>query len=291
MTRLIHLSDLHFGRDRPELLDPLIEAVNGARPDLVAISGDLTQRARQSQFRAARLFIERIQAPVLSVPGNHDIPVHRPFTRFFRPFHNYRRRIARDLAPVVRIEGMTVIGMNTVDRYRWQRGRVKSRQVRRACAEAGRSPDSDLVILVAHHPFEHAPGTKKQLMRGAEKALRKLSDCGVDAILSGHLHVWRTEPFLTRPFGAGILQIHAGTGLSTRHRGEPNDFACIDREGEVLRVARWVAGEDDRFTESTIRHFGRGTGGWRTMDGQGPVPADPGPSAPAEIPRLHRVPE
>lgn len=280
MTRLIHLSDLHFGRDRPELLDPLIEAVNATRPDLVAISGDLTQRARESQFSAARAFIDRLDAPVLSVPGNHDIPVHRPFTRFLRPFHNYKRRIDRNLTPMAQVGGMTVIGLNTVDRYRWQRGRIKSRQVRRACRLAGNAPEDDLVILVAHHPFEHAPGsTDKRLMRGADKALKKLAKCGVDAILSGHLHLWRTEPFLTRPFGAGILQIHAGTGLSTRQRGEPNDFACIDREGEVLRVARWIAGEDEAFRESTIRHFRRTATGWRTVDGQGPVPAGFAPEA------------
>jgi len=275
MTRLIHLSDLHFGRDRPELLDPLIEAVNAARPDLVAISGDLTQRARESQFSAARAFINRLDSPVLCVPGNHDVPVHLPLRRFLSPFHNYKRRISRDLAPVVQIPGMTVIGLNTVDLFRWQRGRIRSRQVRRACAIAGRAPEGDLIILVAHHPFEHAPGTEKRLMRGADKALKKLSGCGVDAILSGHLHIWRTEPFMTRPVGAGILQIHAGTGLSTRQRGEPNDFACIDRDGEVLRVARWIAGPGNRFSESTIRHFGRTEQGWRTVDGQGPVPSAP----------------
>ena len=284
MTRLIHLSDLHFGRDRPELLVPLINAVNAAKPDLVAISGDLTQRARESQFSAARAFIDRIEAPVLSVPGNHDIPIHRPFTRFFRLFHYYKRRIDRNLTPTAELGGMTVIGLNTVDRYRWQRGRIRSRQVRRACGIAGNAPADNFVILVAHHPFEHAPGsTDKRLMRGADKALKKLAKCGVDAILSGHLHVWRTEPFLTRPFGAGILQVHAGTGLSTRQRGEPNDFACIDREGDVLRVARWIADEDAIFHESTIRHFGRTEAGWRTVDGQGPVPAGMGPAAEAPV--------
>ncbi|WP_375690896.1 metallophosphoesterase family protein [Pseudooceanicola sp. LIPI14-2-Ac024] len=285
MTRLIHLSDLHFGRDRPELLDPLITAVNDLRPDLVAISGDLTQRALDSQFRAARAFIDRIEAPVLSVPGNHDIPLHLPVTRLLRPFHNYRQWIARDLKPTAQLDGMTVIGLNTVDRYRWQRGRIRSRHVRRACSVARDSRPGDLVVLVAHHPFEHAPGVEKRLMRGADKAIDRLADCGADVILSGHLHLWRTEPFLTRPFGANILQIHAGTGLSTRQRGEPNDFACIDRDGEVLRVARWIASPGDAaFAESTIRHFGRTPTGWRTLDGQGPIPAGAitAPTAPSQ---------
>lgn len=265
MTRLIHLSDLHFGRDRPELLLPLLQAVNAARPDLVAISGDLTQRARLRQFEAARAFINRIEAPVLCVPGNHDVPVHRPFTRLVRPFTNYRRVISTDLQPVVQLEGMNVIGLNTVDPWRWQRGRIRSRAVRRACEICGDAPEDVLNVLVAHHPFEHKPGIEKTPMRGAEKALKRLSDCGADVILSGHLHVWLAEPFLTRPFGVGMLQVHAGTGLSNRNRGEPNDFAQIDREGPRLTIGRWAANAaGSKFEKLSDQVFLHGETGWRS---------------------------
>ncbi|MGR3320483.1 MAG: metallophosphoesterase family protein [Pseudooceanicola sp.] len=280
MTRLVHLSDLHFGRDRPELLRPLTEAVNDLAPDLLIVSGDLTQRARESQFRAARDFLDTIRAPVLCVPGNHDIPVHRPVTRLFRPFRPFRRWIHRDLAPVVRLDGVAVVGMNSVDPWRWQRGRIRGRDIRRACAIAEDAAEDTFVVLVAHHPLEHRPGTDKRLTRGAARAIDRLAACGADAILSGHLHVWLTGPFLTRPEGARILQVHAGTGLSTRHRGEPNDFACIDRDGDSLRIARWTAEpEGDAFAEASRRTFARGPDGWRSSDGGAPVPRSPAADA------------
>lgn len=84
MSRIIHLSDLHFGKDRPDLLGPLEDSVNGLNAELVVISGDLTQRARNHQFAAARDFIDKIKAPVLTVPGNDDILLHRPLTRSLR---------------------------------------------------------------------------------------------------------------------------------------------------------------------------------------------------------------
>ena len=121
-TRLIHISDLHFGRDRPELMRPLLAALNDLAPDVVAISGDLTQRARASQFRAARTFIDHIEAPVLCVPGNHDLPVHRPFRRFFRPFSNYRKHISPDLSPAWMSPDLALIGINTMSPWRWQTG-------------------------------------------------------------------------------------------------------------------------------------------------------------------------
>ncbi|MWB77389.1 hypothetical protein GLS40_05075 [Pseudooceanicola sp. 216_PA32_1] len=264
MTRIVHMSDLHFGRDRPELLGPLIRAVNGARADLVAVSGDLTQRALGQQFQAAAAFLKNIEAPTLVVPGNHDVPVHLPVSRFVRPFHQYRKWINRDLAPVAHLPGLNVIGLNTVDPWRWQRGRIRSAAVRRACAICAEAETGDLNILVGHHPFEHRPGSGKAPMRGAEKALRRLSDCGADVILSGHLHLWLAEPFLTRPFGAGMLQIHAGTGLSTRHRGEPNDFAVIDREGDDLLITRWAATPSGNgFAPMSEQKFRRGGDGWR----------------------------
>ena len=122
MRRLVHLSDLHFGRDRPELLAPLLDCVNGLEPDLIAISGDLTQRARTSQFRQARAFIDALTAPVLSVPGNHDTPLYNLAERIFQPFAKYRQWIDRELQPVRHSPDASVVGVNSVNPYGWQRG-------------------------------------------------------------------------------------------------------------------------------------------------------------------------
>jgi 3',5'-cyclic AMP phosphodiesterase CpdA len=73
MRVLVHLSDIHFGRVNPSLLAPLVKTINEIEPDLVAVSGDLTQRARSHQFREARAFLDSLPQPQIIVPGNHDI--------------------------------------------------------------------------------------------------------------------------------------------------------------------------------------------------------------------------
>src|ERR1043165_359659 len=99
MRTLVHLSDLHFGRIDPAIIDPLIETVRGLNPTLVAVSGDLTQRARSEQFKEARAFLDALPSPQIVVPGNHDVPLHNVFARFFQPLTKYRRYITPDLEP------------------------------------------------------------------------------------------------------------------------------------------------------------------------------------------------
>src|SRR5688500_6179935 len=85
MRTLVHLSDLHFGRIDPSVIDPLRRAVLGVQPDLIAISGDFTQRAKPVEFRAARAFLDSLQPPKLLVPGNHDVPLWNAAARFLTP--------------------------------------------------------------------------------------------------------------------------------------------------------------------------------------------------------------
>ena len=271
MARLIHISDLHFGRTRPELLRPLIDLLNGIEADLIAISGDLTQRARSSQFRAARAFIDRLAAPVLVVPGNHDVPLDAPVTRMLFPFKRYRKWIGRELEPHFENDEITVTGMNTVNPYAWQRGRVGNRAIRRVCdafAAAGGSGGDRVRIVVAHHPFEHQPTDTKVLMKGAEEAVDALAECGADVILSGHLHSWRAEPFAERVGRRGALQVHAGTGLSTRLRGEENDFNVLTVHPGEITVDRYAAGHGaEAFERLQSAIFRSGPQGWSAVSG------------------------
>ena len=266
-TRLIHLSDLHFGRDRPELMRPLLDTINELSPDLVAISGDLTQRARSSQFRAARTFIDHINAPVLTVPGNHDLPVHRPYTRFFRPFSNYKKHISPDLNPAILTPDVALIGINTMSPWRWQTGWATRREIRRAARLCQMGSSHRLNVIVAHHPFEQPADSDKTPMINAEWGLRTLADAGADVVLSGHLHRWRViSP--PDPSAPAILQIHCGTGLSNRVRGEPNDFAVLEIGSAIadsaVCVTRWIAGPENRFAPRETTRFHRGLDGWQT---------------------------
>lgn len=277
MRRLAHLSDLHFGRDRPELLAPLTEAVNALAPDIVAISGDLTQRARPDQFQAARAFIDGLRAPVLTVPGNHDVPLHNLAARLLTPWRNYRRWIARDLEPGYADEEIYVLCVNTVNPLAHQSGWFGRRalaRVRRAFADTrGRRTR----IVVAHHPLEHLPGEPKKLMHGADEALEELARLKADVILSGHLHSWRAGPFAEKQGRNAILQVHAGTGLSNRVRGEPNDFNLLEIGQGRITVTRYTVPEGEaRFAPADTRGFVIRPQGWTptgTGDPDAPNPA------------------
>ena len=138
MRTLVHLSDLHFGRIDPALVEPLRRAVVEVKPDLVAISGDFTQRARRSQFAAARAFIESLNAKTLVVPGNHDIPLYDVVERFAAPLARYRQYISDELEPEYRDEEMIVVGVNTARSlvFPFGEGRISERQVDRIVAAA-----------------------------------------------------------------------------------------------------------------------------------------------------------
>lgn len=259
-TRIVHLSDLHFGRDRPELAEPLVTVVGELAPDLVAVSGDLTQRARIGQFRAARAFLERLPAPVLCVPGNHDTPLDNLFVRLLRPFGRYREHISHDLEPRLDVGDVAVVGANTVNPLAWQRGRIGPRTVDRVCAAFRAREGAGPNVVVLHHPLEHAPGTDKALTRGAGRALAAFGACGAHVVLCGHLHSWRTAAATA---GRGTLLVQAGTSLSTRVRDEPNDFNLLTLDGRTARVDRYAARDDARgFTHEGAYRFLRRDAGW-----------------------------
>jgi 3',5'-cyclic AMP phosphodiesterase CpdA len=258
--RVLHLSDLHFGRDRAELLRPLIGAVNGIAPDLVAISGDFTQRARLGQFRAARAFLRHLDPPWIAVPGNHDTPLDNLAVRLLRPWGRYRRYIHPDLEPTWSDEEVVVAGVNTANPLSWQRGRFSRHAVRRVCGAFAGREGRRMHVAMLHHPLEHGPEVDKRLMRGAGDALEALGGCGADIVLSGHLHAWHARPFAG---AGGVLFVQAGTGLSTRVRGEPNDFNLLTIDGPRVEVARWTAGEGAaRFEPSRGAAFEKREGAW-----------------------------
>ncbi|WP_138469421.1 metallophosphoesterase [Poseidonocella sp. HB161398] len=238
MTRIVHISDLHYGRVDPGLEAPLARAIHALAPDLLVVSGDLTQRARHGQFRAARAFLDHLPGPQLCVPGNHDTPLDNLWVRFLRPFGRYRRHICHDLEPVHRAPGLVVAGVNTVNRFSWQRGRIGETRLRRLSARLA-GDDSALKVAVLHHPLQHGPETEKRLMRGADETLDALARSGADLVLSGHLHMASAEPFRAAP---GLLFVQAGTVLSTRLRhDEPNTFNQIEHAGGRLSVITWAA--------------------------------------------------
>ena len=154
MTRILHLSDLHFGLERATLVQPLLDLVNAARADLVVVSGDLTHRARSAQFAQAAAFLRRIEAPLIAVPGNHDIPLYKLTDRIMRPYRRYHDAIARTLEPIGHVGDIRVQGVNSVDPMAWQRGVIAAGQVARVTAAL----DPACINIVAlHHTLQQRP--------------------------------------------------------------------------------------------------------------------------------------
>jgi 3',5'-cyclic AMP phosphodiesterase CpdA len=234
MVTIAHLSDLHFGRIDRRLIDPLIQTVTSVTPDVVAVSGDLTQRARRGQFLEARRFLDRLACPLLVVPGNHDVPLFNLAARLFRPYDGYQRYIQQDLAPVYEAEGMVMVGLNSARRRPFSvGGRLNEAQVAGAAARLQSAADGAVRIVVTHHPFD-VPDTHgdAHLIGRADMTMRRLAVAGVDLFLAGHLHVSHVGETATRYRIAGhsALVVQAGT-MSTRRRGEVNAI-------NVLRVSR-----------------------------------------------------
>src|SRR3954462_10306264 len=131
MRTIVHLSDLHFGRIDPAILEPAIGFVRDLRPNVVAVSGDLTQRARTAEYFAARDFLRALPSPQIVVPGNHDVPLHNLFSRFGRTLDRYRRYISADLQPFFGDDETAVVGVNTARARTWKDGRINRRRPRR----------------------------------------------------------------------------------------------------------------------------------------------------------------
>ena len=264
MTRLIQISDLHFGRDRPELVGPLTEAIRDAGPDMVLMAGDFVQRARDGQFAEARAFMDGLGIDWMGVPGNHDVPLFDLWSRLVHPYATYERHISDEREPRAEIGDALILGLDTTDPHSHQRGAVSEADIERIGAEIARHSAERTVIVLAHHPFHQREDVEKKLMMGAPAALHAWAEAGPHMVLTGHLHTWLVEPFVTRKGARMTLQVHAGTGLSTRKRGEPNDFAILDLHGDRVDVTR-MAEADGAFAALGTDGFQRSASGWTRL--------------------------
>lgn len=254
MTRIAHLSDLHFGAHDERLVQAVDRQMDALKPDLVVISGDFTQRAKTEQFRDACEFLRGLRDrghDVLGVPGNHDVPLYDVLRRFLSPLSRYRRFIDESLCPFVELPGVAVLGINTARSLTFKEGRINRDQVAFIRESFSRTPREAMRILVTHHPLFalEIGGEVERAIGRQELALDAVEESGVDMVLAGHNHHASSQDaseLVTQ--AGGVLVVQAGTATSTRVREQEQSFNTIDLvDGSVtVAVHAWQGQEFER---------------------------------------------
>jgi 3',5'-cyclic AMP phosphodiesterase CpdA len=246
MSVLLQISDPHFGTVQPDVAEALVQFAHAEQPDLLVLSGDITQRATSGQFDAARAFCSRLAIPAtLSLPGNHDIPLFNVWQRVFNPYKHYLRAFGPRIETTLQTPAVRVIGVKTTRRWRHKNGEVSADQIERVVAELQEAAPHQLRVVVVHQPvMVLREEDEHDRLRGWEPAVRAWAAAGADIVMGGHIHL----PYVCEMSSqvAGLYRriwcVQAGTALSTRVRREaPNSVNLLrhDPDQALCWVERW----------------------------------------------------
>lgn len=263
--QILHVSDIHFGPHfLSDVADGLARLVDLRRPDLVAISGDLTQRAKIDQFEDARRWVDALPVPWIAVPGNHDVPMYRVWERVFAPYGVYRKHFDEELEPIFEGDGLYVVGVNTAYNWTVKDGRFTVDSLRRIKQRLASAPEGVAKIVVAHHPTIPPPRfDNRRVAKGSYEALHLFGELDVEMVLSGHVHqtwVGHSEEFYPRGHRP-VLLVHSGTSTSGRGRGwekkrNSANWIQIDREDVTISHLLWHP-DEERFLEWSRHRYPR----------------------------------
>ena len=250
MSVLLQISDTHFGTEQGAVVEALGTLAQQQRPDVVVLSGDITQRARTAQFRAARSFVDRLGAAVLAVPGNHDIPLFDLWARLRSPYGRYSAAFGTDLEPVHRCAELLVVGVNTTRPWRHKNGEVSALQVDHVARLVAHADPAQLRVVVVHQPLAvTCAEDEPNRLRGHAAAVQRWAEAGADLVMGGHIHLPYVMPLqgLSRP----LWVVQAGTAVSSRVRdGMPNSVNLLrwgaDAAPRCCLVEQWDYTTDHR---------------------------------------------
>ncbi|MBA3662352.1 MAG: metallophosphoesterase [Gammaproteobacteria bacterium] len=236
MPKILHLSDLHFGTETKAMLDLLLMDLEQIEPDLIVISGDFTQRALHSQFRSAQQFLKVLdKKKVLCVPGNHDISLHNPFERFFYPFEKYKRYISKTLNPQLEIQGLAILGVNSVTPFKSIQGKITTAQLNVIHNYFRSFPATTVKIAVMHHNLIRSD--RHKIISNSEELIATLGASKVNLVLSGHLHYACYEQIERDSFAHPLYVVTAGTAVSRRLRQGQNSYNILQIDSSYCKMS------------------------------------------------------
>jgi 3',5'-cyclic AMP phosphodiesterase CpdA len=244
----------------------VINAVHRIKPDVVTVSGDLTQRARPQEFTQAREFLDALPKPQIVVPGNHDVPMHNVYARFSQALTAYRNYVVDDLEPFYRDDEVAILGINTTRSLTIKGGRINEKQIARVEERFCDLSGDIFKVLVTHHPFDLPEHYGEPMLVGrAAKAMARFARCGIDVLLAGHLHVSHSGPTALRysDDGYSSIFVQAGTACSTRGRGEPNSFNVIRLARASIEIETLSTEGSKPFERASAQRFVRSASGWK----------------------------
>jgi len=233
---LFHLSDIHFGLEDNRALDWVKQEISEKRPDAVAITGDLTMRARHREFTAATHWITTLDVPVTVEVGNHDMPYFNPFERFFDPYKRFKGMAAL-VEREIDLSGLSIVPLKTAvraqPRFNWSKGWVTGRALAKCLAAIDALPPGTRALVAVHHPLREVGTEGTALTRHGGKALAELAKRPVAAVISGHVH--DAFDIMEDTVNGPVRMIGAGT-LSKRTRSTPPSFNELEWDGDRLTV-------------------------------------------------------
>ena len=243
---LLQISDPHFGTEQPPVVAALLELARSLTPDLIVVSGDITQRAREAQFAAAAAFVKQLPTrAVVAIPGNHDIPLFNVFARAFNPYAGFEAAFGTDLEPQFSNDTLLVMCLNTTRPKRHKDGEVSREQIDRVCRRMKTATPQQLRIVVVHQPV-HVIRTQdiENLLHGYKEAVCAWAEAGVDIVMGGHIHLPYVRALNDHITGLKrrIWAVQAGTAVSHRVRHEaPNSVNVIRYKPEqrACVVEQW----------------------------------------------------
>lgn len=270
LLRIAQISDSHFGTVKPGVREGLIQTLKELKPDLILLTGDITQRARAQEFKEASEFVAQLKpTPLIAVPGNHDIPLFNLWGRLIQPYSNFKKLFKNQLEKDFVFGDVVIKGLNSTSRYRHIQGAFDLRRLDRRLRE--KKWQAKVHIAAFHHPLDCAKTQdEKNLLRDNEKAIELFSHHQVDLLLGGHIH----DPFVSLssqryPNTKRVMIIGvAGTCTSSRTRsGAPNSFNLIevDTHHPIPKIifSRFDQRQDLKFTVENVKIFSRKSdSGW-----------------------------